>query len=486
MRFLRQSLTGLFLLSLTVGLLFYAGYVLKSAVADRMAREAHVPPARERLFTVNVRKAEAGREVPVLTAYGQVQSRRLLDLRSAVSGEVIALSPNFVEGGQVKAGELLLEIDPANAKAALGRAQTALQDAKAEEREAVRALALGKDELSAAEEQAQLRSNAFERQKDLRARGVGTDAAVETAELAASAARATVLARRQALAQAEARVDQAATSKARAEIALDEAQRTLADTQLRAAFSGTLSGVDVVEGRLISANEKLAQLVDADALEVVFRLSTGGYARLLDDNGKLTHAPVTASLDVYGVDLVAEGEISRDSAVVGEGQTGRIVFADLDAASGLKPGDFVTVKVREAPLESVVRLPASALGADGDVLVVGDGDRLDSVKVELLHRQGDDVLLRAPEIEGRDVVLARTPLLGQGIRVKPLRIGADETPAETPELLELSAERRAKLVAFVEGNTRMPAEMKTRLLAQLAQPKVPAQMVRRIEGRMGG
>ena len=53
-------------------------------------------------------------------------------------------------------------------------------------------------------------------------------------------------------------------------------------------------------------------------------------------------------------------------------------------------------------------------------------------------------------------------------------------------MLELSEERRARLVAFVEANDRMPQDAKARVLAQLAEPQVPAQMVERIESRMGG
>ena len=53
-------------------------------------------------------------------------------------------------------------------------------------------------------------------------------------------------------------------------------------------------------------------------------------------------------------------------------------------------------------------------------------------------------------------------------------------------MLELSDERRATLVAFIEGNSRMPAEAKERVLGQLNQDKVPAQVVARIESRMGG
>ena len=53
-------------------------------------------------------------------------------------------------------------------------------------------------------------------------------------------------------------------------------------------------------------------------------------------------------------------------------------------------------------------------------------------------------------------------------------------------MVELTDERRAKLVAFIEGNTRMPAAAKARVLAQLGEAQVPTSMVERIEGRMGG
>jgi plasmid stability protein len=53
-------------------------------------------------------------------------------------------------------------------------------------------------------------------------------------------------------------------------------------------------------------------------------------------------------------------------------------------------------------------------------------------------------------------------------------------------MISLDPERRARLVAFVEGNRRMPAEMRERLIAQLSAEEVPAATVARIEGRMGG
>ena len=223
-------------------------------------------------------------------------------------------------------------------------------------RDAARGLTLARADQAAAEEQAALRTRAFQRQKDLSARGVGTEAATEAAELAASSSRQAALSRSQAVAQAEARVDQAATRLSRVKIALAESERRLADTTVTAPFAGTLSGVTLVEGRLVTQNERLAALVDGTQLEAAVRLSTAQYVRLLDDEGRLVARPAKITLDLWGTALTTTGMLTRASAETGDGQTGRLVFAQIDAARGLKPGDFVTVSVEEPAIEQVVRL----------------------------------------------------------------------------------------------------------------------------------
>lgn len=488
MRFLRQSLVGLFLAGISLALLTFAVQTIFGAVQERMAEEKFAPPARERIFAVNVEVAKEQAVIPVLDVFGEVQSRRSLELRSAVGGRIIYLSPSFEEGGTVSAGDLLIRVDQADARAALDRARTDMADAQSEQRDATRALELARDEVRAAQEQANLRERALQRQKDLEVRGVGTAAAVENAELSAAAARQSVLSRRLALAQAETRIDQAATRLARMEIALSDAERTLKDTEVFAPFDGMLSGVSVVEGGLVAPNEKLGNLVDANALEVVFRVSTAQYARLIDETGAVRPAWVQVFLDGADMGLSGRGRLSRDSAGGGELRTGRVLYASLDQAAGFKPGDFVSLKVMEPAVASVVRLPATAYGADGAVLALDPDERLESLPVTLVRRQGDDVLLRGDGLAGRQVVRARTPLLGPGIKVRPILAVEGAAPAipAAPELLDLSEERRARLVAFVEGNKRMPDEMRQRILAQLSNQRVPAALVNRIESRMGG
>lgn len=486
MRFLRHSLMGLFLAGVTAALLLYAAQMVIGAVQTRLNAEPRKPPVRERIFAVNLVRADLQSISPELVAFGRIESRRTLELRSAQGGRITQLSEAFEEGGEVREGEILVQVDPSDAQAAKEQAEADMLDARAEERDAGRDLILANDELQATLEQAQLRERALQRQLDLQARGVGTTAAVETAELTAVQARQTVITRRQSVSQAEARVDQAATRVARSQIALDSAIRDLADTTIRAGFSGTLQSVSLVEGRLISANEKLAELVDPNVLEVAFRVSTLQYARLLDVHGALQKAPARITLDAAGAGLTATGQLLRASGAVGDGQTGRLLYASLDLAPGFKPGDFVTVSVSEPPVDGVARVPASALGADGMVLVLGSENRLDALPVELVRRQGDDVLIRGAGLKDRQVVIGRTPLLGAGIKVRPLRQGAGLEAASPPEMIELSAERRAALMTLVEGNTRMPDAVKARLLQQLAKAEVPSNLIDRIEARKGG
>ena len=485
MRFLRKSLMGLFLVGTTLAIFAFAFVMVRSAIENKDDGQRRGGGQRERTFAVNVVPFQAGQQIPVLKVFGEIQSQRSLDLRAAVSGAVIDLHPNFQNGGQVQEGDILLQIDPSNAETGLALVQADMADAQADMREATRALDLASDEVSAAKEQAALRLKALKRQNDLIERGVGTAASVETAEFAASSAKQAILSRRQSFQATEARLDQTKARLIRVKISLAEAERNLRDTVLRATFSGSLANVTVVKGGTVTNNERIGQLVDPLALEVAFRVSTSQHQRLLNDDGVLRNSKISATLDVLGAEMKTEGALTREAAVVGEGLTGRLLFASLANVKGLRPGDFVTVDITEPALSWVAKLPASALSGSNKVLVVGDDERLMEAEVTLIRRQGDDVLVRSRELRDAKVVAERSPVLGTGIRVRVLSAEEGEEPA-APSMVTLDPERRAKLIAFVEGNKYIPKDAKKRILDQLKKPEVPNEMVERLESRMGG
>ena len=161
-----------------------------------------------------------------------------------------------------------------------------------------------------------------------------------------------------------------------------------------------------------------------------------------------------------------------------------MLFAKIDRADALRPGDFVTVSVTEPDLRGVALVPATAIGADQAALMLNAENRLELVPVEVLRRQGNDVIIRAPSLYRQQIVAERSPLLGQGIAVQPIDPNAAPEVPEAPEMISLEEDRRARLIAFVE-ESRMPPPVKTRLIGQLEQDEVPSDVVADIEARMG-
>ncbi|MDP2087204.1 MAG: efflux transporter periplasmic adaptor subunit, partial [Gemmobacter sp.] len=238
MRFLVRSLVAVGLLAVTLAILSLAGYSVVTALQTRNAEKVAPRPVRERVFAATVLPVQLGTVAPDLLVYGEVRSRRTLDVRAPRAGRIVWLADGFEDGAEVAEGQPLLRLDPSDAMAARDLALSDRARAEADARDAVRGLDLARDELALAQTQADLRRAATERQRTLRERGVGSDAALETAELAVQQAEQAVLSRRQAVISAESRVDLAAVALERLAITIAEAERALAETEVRAGFAG--------------------------------------------------------------------------------------------------------------------------------------------------------------------------------------------------------------------------------------------------------
>ncbi len=428
MRFMIRGLFGLFLATITAALILTAVTVVMSALKDDPSGARHGGGPRERIFAVNVAKVVPISATPVIETFGEVISGRTLELRAASNGALVQISDNFREGGVVQQDELLFQTDPATASANAKLSQAALDEAKAELTEANEALGLAGDELVAAQHQYTLRQQVLTRQTSLRERGVGTETALETAALAASAAEQATLVKRQAFANAKARINRAKIALSRSYINYTEARRILAETAIAAKFDGVLSDVTGDLGALVNAGERLAKLIDPSALEVAFRISNTEFNHLTASGQPIGQAKVTVRF--VGIDAEIPAIIDRVSAAVGEGQTGRELYASLEAdkVATVRPGDFVSVRLEEPALDNVTILPATAVSAAGEVMVLGQGDRLEALNVKVLRKQGDAVIVAIGKLSGREVILERAPQLGAGIKVDPRR--TDNTPLQ--------------------------------------------------------
>ncbi|WP_138468581.1 efflux RND transporter periplasmic adaptor subunit [Poseidonocella sp. HB161398] len=478
---------GLAMISATLLLLALAGGVLWQAARDGALRAAPAKTPKERLYAVQTAILEPEDVVPEITAYGTLASGRSLELRAQVAGEITALSPNFREGGRVAAGEVLFRVDPARLETAAALARTDLAEAEATLAETRAALDLARLEAAAAEAQLALRSQALKRQEGLRDRGVGTAADVEAAGLARAAADQLLINRRQVVAGGEARVAQAGILLDRARIALADAENAVEDATYHAPFAGVIDTVSVSLGALVSAGGELGTLIDPSALEAAFRVTNTQFARLLGPEGWLPAAEVAVTAQRSGQPIPAV--LDRAGAANADGQVGRLLFARLEAPDPrlVRPGDFVTVLLKEAPLSGVAVIPAAAASADGRILLVGEDNRLAEAEVRPLRLQGD-MLVVGDAPFGSRYVLARSAQLGAGLKVEPVAAAPETTAAPPapppPDTLPIDDARRAAIIAYVEASTAMKPENRATFLEELSRPEVPRATVERLEAKM--
>lgn len=488
---------GLAIGGVSLAVLVVAGAVLYRGWQDAANPAANTRVPKERSYAVTVATLEAETVVPVITTYGHLTSGRTLELRAAVAGPLLGLSENFRDGGTVAEGEILFRIDPARLETARDLARTDLAEAVADLAEARATLALAKLEVEAAQVQLDLRAQAVTRQEGLRDRGVATEADVETAGLARAAAEQALVSRRQVVAGDDARVAQAEITVRRREIALAEASRLVDEAQVSAPFAGVVSAVSAIQGRLVSVNEQLGVLTDPGEIEVSFRVTNNQYARLLNADGALRKADVTVVLQRGRT--TAELAAKIDRAVVGldDGEVGRLVYARLTEADPnlVQPGDFVTLRIPEPPLDNVARIPAAAATADGRILLIGAGDRLEEVQVTPLRHQDDELIVSDAPF-GRQYVVARALQLGPGIQVVPVMPvpaeaaaqAAQAAPADgaapAADTIALDDERRARIIAFIEASEQMKPEMREKFLEELKQPEVPRATVEKFEAKI--
>lgn len=155
-----------------------------------------------------------------VTATGHVEAKRAVEIRSDVSGRIVALAVE--EGDSVRNGELLLRIDPKRFEAAVSRAQASLAEARAREAQA-----------RANFEQAR---RDYRRTKGLQEAGENfvTESEVEQARTEMDVQEALWNAAREAVSQAKA--------------SLEEVQDQLDKTVIRAPMTGVVTRLNVEVG----------------------------------------------------------------------------------------------------------------------------------------------------------------------------------------------------------------------------------------------
>ncbi|HRF90790.1 MAG TPA: efflux RND transporter periplasmic adaptor subunit, partial [Desulfobacter postgatei] len=89
-------------------------------------------PAVKTAPVVDIMKVNPSRVTAQIRAMGTVQADREVVIKSQVAGTVIQVAPEFVQGGLIRKGQLMVRIDPADYALAVNKAQSALAQAQAD------------------------------------------------------------------------------------------------------------------------------------------------------------------------------------------------------------------------------------------------------------------------------------------------------------------------------------------------------------------
>ncbi|MDD9841266.1 MAG: efflux RND transporter periplasmic adaptor subunit [Alphaproteobacteria bacterium] len=331
---------------------------------------------QEKAWAVSVQEINYGTVKPMIPAYGEIVAAREIDLRALVSGEVVEVAIGLEEGAFVKKGEKLLQIDAF-------QYENALEEAEAD--------------LLGAQASLQTSQTDFENAEKLFAKG--------------TVARKYLDDRRTDYLVKKAAFD-------RLKIIVRRAKRNLENTTVIAPFDAYVSNVNAREGRLISTNDHVAHLGDANNYELRFNLSDAEYGALLNAGSDIVGQPVTAIWQIGNRQVELKAQVRRVGALINQSTRGVDVYADVTDTGNapLRSGAFVTVAMESSELAQVVVIPATAL-FDNNIVYVVKESRLEPRRPTILMRASDNVYISGGLEEGSMLLLTRFNEVSPGLLV---------------------------------------------------------------------
>ncbi|WP_425515791.1 efflux RND transporter periplasmic adaptor subunit [Methylogaea oryzae] len=324
-----------------------------------------------------------------VASQGVAAPRMEIDLVPEVAGKVLRLHPGLAAGGFFAEGEVLLAIDPRDY-------DYAIADARARLAEAQRQLAL---------EEAQVE----QARNEWRALGEGepTPLALHLPQLAE--ARAKLLA-------AEADMAKAGLQRARCE--------------LKAPFSGRVRDKHIGLGQYVRAGDKLARIYATDLAEIRLPLAAEqlAFVDLPFGNGAGEGgAAVTLSADFAGAMRHWQGRIVRTEGALVQANGQLYAVAEVrEPYAGQPPllaGLFVQADIEGRRRDDVFVLPAAAVNASQQALIVDGEDRLRRRQLEVLRNEPGRVLVKGGLASGDRVVTGGIQVPVEGVKVRVEEVG---------------------------------------------------------------
>jgi membrane fusion protein, multidrug efflux system len=378
----------------------WIGSCAKASLAIRRSRLIWLLPALS-AFSACTQKNTAPRlpppEVAVIkvaatpvTVYqeyaAQAEAVDTVEIRSRVSG--ILERQAFLDGANVKSGDLLFVLDQQPYIAALTQARANLAQAQA----------------------AHLNS----RQNLARLRPLLADQAISQQDLDAAIAKESA--------------DAAGVTAAQAQV--KQADLNLGYTMIRAPRAGVMSKALIKTGGLVNASSTLlATLYSIDPIYVSFTISEQNLAQLqkqFDLRGQKNSAPPFSLKLIDGSDYQYQGKLNFvDTAVDPKNGTLQVRLSVPNPERALRPGQFVRVAVPAERNQNAILVPQQAvqeLQGKHSVFVIGADNKAVYRDIGITMRMGNNWVVERGLKAGEMVVVEGTSKVKPGAPVKPVQL----------------------------------------------------------------
>mgnify|MGYP001300706897 CR=1 FL=1 len=320
-----------------------------------------------------------------VTVYGEVRPRVQIDVISEVSGRVTSVSPQFIEGGSVPAGDALLTIEDRDYVVAVSEARARLAARRLELEQAL------------------------------------ADADVAKKQLAGEANPSNLALKKPQIAQARAGLQAA-------ELSLSRAESDFSRTQISLPFDVRITETMVDEGQYVGAGRAVASVFSTDIAEVRLPLSDADIAALGVpigyDAGDGAGLRVQLSTDIAGATRTWAGHLVRLDAALDPRTRSTFGTAEVanpfEVADGdmpMAPGLFVAANIEGRNLVDVMAIPAAGLRAGGRIFIMNDDDLLEIRSVIVEHATAKVAYLSSGVNEGDRIIVSpiRNPVAGMAL-----------------------------------------------------------------------
>ncbi len=359
--------------------MLFAGACGSSSAGRNRNANANSDSSTAQTITVTVGKTESRDIAAVIQATGSVSADETSDVAPKTAGRIADLSVNV--GQFVSGGAVIARIDERDARLQLASAQAAVKRARVAVTQAEARLGLGPGgsfnastipEVRAANanyeqtlaELKQAEANE-KRYRDLAESGDVAMVTYETYRTTRDTARTRANAARQQLDVAinTARQSNQAIAAAKADVEsaqtqVAEAQQAIADTVIRAPFSGFVSARPVAVGEFVSTASVVATILRTNPIKVDVQVSEADLPFVVVGRG------VSAQLDAYK-DRRFAGVVTAINPAVDQTSRSAIVEASIENGdNALRPGMFATVRITREGGGKGIFAPKSAIHTD--------------------------------------------------------------------------------------------------------------------------